>query len=545
MPHRARLSLPLLRTAVALTLLGLVATAVPSAHAAPACTRYAAPGGSDSASGSASAPYRSAQKLQDSLAPGEVGCLAPGATFSERLRGNRGGQPGRPITMTSGPGNGRATLLGELFVPDGTSDIVYTDLIINGRTSFRVNPSINGDRITFSNNEITDENHGICFHLGKPGEGVAEDIVIDGNRIHNCGRLPATGFDHGIYLNTTRNVRITNNYIYDNADYGVHLYPDAQGTLVANNVIDGNGRGVTFSGEGSTASSNNVVTNNIISNSSNTSNIESYWGGPVGSGNRAEGNCLWNGAKGNIGTQTGFAVSNNLSVDPLFANRSAKDFSLRPGSPCAGKGPGSALAPIGGASAAPTPGAGAPARALRKLRLSLTWLPGRTLVVRANARVSGRVKMVVRSGRTILGSCTRRAIARGTVRCRFSARRAASSKRVVVSATLDPRGSAANVRVRAARKVPQPSTLTAQATWTTGRPLVLGIRSRVAGQITMAASSGSQRLGQCRKRVARGKSVSCRFNVSALSRDSKVVLTAALRRGSGKPLTIRLTKRLG
>ncbi len=342
--RRARDTSSLLALAT-IGVLGLVATAVPSAHAAPACTRYAAPGGSDSASGSASAPYRSAQKLQDSLAPGEVGCLAPGATFSERLRGNRGGQPGRPITMTSGPGNGRATLLGELFVPDGTSDIVYTDLIINGRTSFRVNPSINGDRITFSNNEITDENHGICFHLGKPGEGVAEDIVIDGNRIHNCGRLPATGFDHGIYLNTTRNVRITNNYIYDNADYGVHLYPDAQGTLVANNVIDGNGRGVTFSGEGSTASSNNVVTNNIISNSSNTSNIESYWGGPVGSGNRAEGNCLWNGAKGNIGTQTGFAVSNNLSVDPLFANRSAKDFSLRPGSPCAGKGPGSALSP--------------------------------------------------------------------------------------------------------------------------------------------------------------------------------------------------------
>ena len=67
-------------------------------------------------------------------------------------------------------------------------------------------------------------------------------------------RLPATGFDHGIYLNQTRGVRITNNYIYDNADYGVHLYPNAQGTYVANNVIDGNGRGVTFSGEGSTAS---------------------------------------------------------------------------------------------------------------------------------------------------------------------------------------------------------------------------------------------------------------------------------------------------
>ncbi len=531
-----------------LGVLGILVTLTPAASAAPACTRYATSGGSDSGSGSASSPYRTAQKLQDSLAPGEVGCLQPGATFTGRLRGNRSGQKGNPITLTSGPGAGRATILGELYVPDGTSDIVYSNLIINGRDSFRVNPSINGDRITFSNNEITDENHGICFHLGKPGEGVAEDIVIDGNRIHNCGRLPATGFDHGIYLNTTRNVRITNNYIYDNADYGVHMYPDAQGTYVANNVIDGNGRGVTFSGEGGTASSNNTVVNNIISNSKDTTNVESYWGGPVGSGNRADGNCLWNGAEGNIGTQRGFAVSNNISADPLFANRPGKDFALRAGSPCVGKGPGTALGAIGGAGASPAPTAsgGSPARALRRLRLSLTWLSGRTLLVRANARLPGRVKMVARSGRKVLGTCTRRATAKRVVRCRFSARRADVTKRVVVAALLDPISKkAANVRVRASRAVPRPKDLTANATWKAGGRLILGVRSRLAGDVTMSAKSGSGSLGQCRKTVVRGKSVSCRFDVGGLSRGAKVVMTAGLRPGSGKPSFVRLTKRLG
>ena len=34
--------------------------------------------------------------------------------------------------------------------------------------------------------------------------------------------------------------------IYDNADWGIHLFPDAQGTDVAFNVLDGNGDGVIF-----------------------------------------------------------------------------------------------------------------------------------------------------------------------------------------------------------------------------------------------------------------------------------------------------------
>ena len=555
MPRRARPSVRLLRAAMMAALAGLpllfVAQAPDVASAAPACTRYAAPAGSDSASGSATSPYRTAQRLFDSLGPGDVGCLRPGATFAERLRANRSGQVGRPITMTSGPGEGRATLLGEIFVPDGASDIVYSNLNINGRTAFRVNPSVNGDRITFSNNDITDENNGICFHLGKPGAGVAEDIVIDGNRIHGCGRLPATGFDHGVYLNATRNVRITNNYIYDNADYGVQLYPDAQGTYVANNVIDGNGRGVTFSGEGSTASSNNVVVNNIITNSKETTNLESYWGGPVGSGNRAEGNCLWNGAEGNIGTQRGFSVSNNVVADPMFTNRAGKDFTVQPGSPCAGKGP--TFVPGGSPGAASAPPAAAtpapsrpPARALRTLRLSLTWLSADRFAVTVRTRVAGRVKIVPRSGSRVLGACARRATRGVAVTCRFSARRANRARPVVVAASLAPLNKRAkNVRVRIARPVPKSRTLSARAIAPAGGPVVLGVRSTVGGELTMAARHGSERIGTCRKAVARDKSVSCRFGVKDLPAGARVIITAALKpRAGGAPARVRLAKAL-
>ena len=420
---------------------------------AASCDRFAAPNGSDSAPGTASAPFRTAQKLQDSLSAGQTGCLKPGAVFTGRLRGNKSGQNGRPIVMTSGPGSGRATILGEIYIPDGTSDITYLNLVINGRDAFRVNPSVNGDRITFRNNEITDERNGICFHIGKPGEGVAEGIIIDGNRIHGCGRLPATGFDHGVYLNTTRNVRITNNYIYDNADYGIHLYPNAQNTYIANNVIDGNGRGITFSGEGGTASSGNVVVNNIISNSKDTTNIESYWGGPVGTGNRADDNCLWNGAKGNIGAQRGFSLSGNRVANPMFVNRAAANFALLPGSPCAGKGPGNPL-PGGGGSGGSgggsggsggASGGGAPAPAVKAARLKLgtSWIASNRLRVSATVRVAGRVTMSARIGRRVVGSCTRRAPAGRKVSCVFTSR-----SRVTVTVSLRPN----NTRLGITRK---------------------------------------------------------------------------------------------
>ena len=135
--------------------------------------------------------------------------------------------------------------------------------------------------------------------------------------------------------------RIVGNLIYANADRGVQLFPDAQRTLIEGNVIDGNGEGVLFSGDSGLASSNNVVTRNIVSNAVVRYNVESWWpdGNPVGTGNAATDNCVWNGAQGNVAAQVGFTASANKAVNPLYANRAAKDFQLQSGSPCAGYGP--------------------------------------------------------------------------------------------------------------------------------------------------------------------------------------------------------------
>ncbi len=322
------------------------------AAAAPSCTKYASPTGSDTASGTETAPYRTAQRLADSLSAGQIGCLQPGATFGG-VRFNRSG-----ITLTTAPGGAKATLLGMTSVPDAATDVVIENLVLNGRTSgSRVSPDVLGDRAILRNNDITNDNTAICLHIGSnAGYGIAHDVVVDSNRIFRCGRLPATNFDHGIYVNNAYDTRITNNLIYDNADYGVHLYPGAQRSYVANNVIDGNGRGLTFSGEGGLVSSNNLVENNIISNSLIKHNVESWWASGIGVNNRADRNCLWNGKLGNIAAQVGFTASDNTIADPLFTNRAAKDFTLAAGSPCAGKGPQGTPAP----APAPPPSLGPP-----------------------------------------------------------------------------------------------------------------------------------------------------------------------------------------
>jgi parallel beta-helix repeat protein len=117
--------------------------------------------------------------------------------------------------------------------------------------------TIEGDYAKVLANEATNSHKGTCFIPGS-SPSLAEDTVIQGNRIHDCGRLPRTNNNHGIYVSAARGTRIMDNWIYDNADRGIQLYPDANNTLVTNNVIDGNGEGVIFSGSGDQVSSDST-----------------------------------------------------------------------------------------------------------------------------------------------------------------------------------------------------------------------------------------------------------------------------------------------
>ena len=326
--------------------LGLAVSSAP-AHAGVTCDRYASAGGSDLGGGTAAAPYRTTQRLVSSLAPGQVGCLT--GSFVEDVTIRIGGQPGAPITLTSAPGT-RASLTGRLWIADSANWVTVSDLNLNGRNVSNLpSPTVNGDEVVFRGNDVTNGNTGICFVLGSQAYGIAVDVLLDGNRIHDCGRLPATNHDHGVYLEATRNAVIRGNWIYSNADRGVQLYPDAQGSLIERNLIAGNGTGIVFSGDtaagagtggaGYFASSNNVVRGNIIA-ANLRYNVDSWWAGTPGTGNVVDGNCLGATAGTSIGGDGGFAVGQNVSADLAFPRMAAGDFGLPATGPCAGMGPG-------------------------------------------------------------------------------------------------------------------------------------------------------------------------------------------------------------
>ena len=364
--------------AVVLAFVGMEVTrsqgAIDVTQSRPACDKVASPLGSDFNSGSAAKPYATADRLANSLQAGQTGCLRAGV-YQGDVKFLDGGTSSAPITLTSYPGE-RATVIGRMHISDEANNVVVQQLDLDGRNFANLpSPTVNGDNAVFRDNDVTNHHTTICFLLGSAEYGRARNTVIERNRIHNCGQLPPTNHHHGIYVEEADGTRITDNWIYDNADRGVQLFPDAQNSYVARNVIDGNGQGVVFSRE----SSHNVVEHNLITNPIVRYNLEDFE--LTGRGNVARLNCVWSVRHpGFAGIQPDIAVplQENVVVQPGYVSRDAKDFRLRPGSACDG---------VTDPPAAPGPAAAKP-RSVRvrpvHLRASATvvW-PGGTLRMRA------------------------------------------------------------------------------------------------------------------------------------------------------------------
>jgi hypothetical protein len=329
--------------------LGRPVSAPPAASAkAVPCTTFASPFGSDAASGSRSAPFRTAQKLADSLSLGEAGCLRAG-TYRGNVTLRRGGAPGRRATLKSYPAE-RARILGRLWITESADFVTISSLDLDGSTAptcrprpecaVLPSPTVYGDDVVFWGNDVTNAHRTSCFLLGHVTRGRAERTLIKRNSIHDCGRLPPTNHDHGIYVEAADQARIAENYIYGNADRGVQLYPNARWTYIVRNVIDGNGEGILFASR----STGNLAEHNLITNSKVRWNLESYR--LTGKGNEARFNCLRASNTepsydGNGGIQPGMPVftHDNVVANPLYVDRASRDYRLREGSPCAGKGP--------------------------------------------------------------------------------------------------------------------------------------------------------------------------------------------------------------
>jgi parallel beta-helix repeat protein len=300
-------------------LLSLMFVFVPAtqdtAKAATVCDKYASTSGSDGANGTSSSPYRTAQKLVDSLASGQVGCLRSG-TYAEGLnlfvsKAN--------IVLTSAP-NQQATIKSRIYVREGSNRVTVSNLKLQGFPG-KANVFIRGDYSRWLNNDVTNgHGHSSCFLLAgdADGQGLAIGTEIRSNSIHDCGRMPRANHDHGIYVDSARDTKIVDNRIYGNADRGVQLYPNAQETLVEGNTINNNGQGMVIDG----TSSNNVVRGNVFSNPMGARLAGAYNVYSLrttrGSGNVVERNCLWKqGGGSGIGYNSSvFTVRNNIVAIP-------------------------------------------------------------------------------------------------------------------------------------------------------------------------------------------------------------------------------------
>lgn len=391
--------------AVLVVLAALAATVAAPAPASPACDRFAAASGDDAAAATSEHPVRTVSALMAGLAPGQVGCLRPGDQFPTVAFLRRSGTPQAPIELTSGPGPGRAVLTGQLAFEGSHTRIRglrFAGLGGIAATSPKTSHLlINGDDVQLLDNDITSPK-GICVDAGDIGGYApdtvengstiqrADDLVIAGNRIHDCGVQNFLDGDftsqdsgiHGVYLVNTRRAVIRDNLITGVIDRGIQLWPRNEDALIEHNTLDGNGSNVNI---GSSAAyghfaSGTVVRDNLITNalmrSGTTPNfpvgddaqVVGFFPDDVDRGNRVVDNCLF----GDFSPEfdflgRGFSASGNLREDPQYVDRRAGDFRLRAGSPCAGKGvrvvaesPVPAAAP---SRAAETPTAAAPLRA--------------------------------------------------------------------------------------------------------------------------------------------------------------------------------------
>jgi nitrous oxidase accessory protein NosD len=332
---------------VALAFVGVLA----GRHDDGACTRWAAPGATGG-DGSRDAPFGDVDRLADALEPGDTGCLSAGVHVGDVTLG-RGGRAGARVELRPAPG-ARATVRGRLLVTRSAPFVTVRGLRLEGVEQGALcgpepcpSPTVNADDVAFVDNDVTNDHTAICFVLGdRLGRfGRADRVELRGNRIHDCGTLPRTNLEHGIYAQATTGARIVGNLIDGNADRGLQLYSDVQGALVAGNVLTGNGTGIIFSGLGGSTSNGTVVEHNVIADSRARWNVESFYapGTTVARGNVVRENCLAardpSGPYGRDGGDqggAGYHAQGNRVVDDPGIVPGARRPALKPGSPCRG-----------------------------------------------------------------------------------------------------------------------------------------------------------------------------------------------------------------
>ncbi|MGZ6576841.1 MAG: right-handed parallel beta-helix repeat-containing protein [Solirubrobacteraceae bacterium] len=316
------------------------------------CDLFASPSGSDSSgNGSVGSPFRSLNKLDAVLDPGQTGCLRAGSYGSTSTwhRIDTDGTAHAQITITSYPGES-ATVRGYVDIEGSYTTVSH--LSIDGSNTFyrQVREGTNCPAPVSQPLAIAGRNDVLEYDdyfqsvpslrgngIGIGFWGDADNTVIRFSKIHDVGQCEA--YDHLIYLSHGNNVRIYDNWLYDDPHgRGVQLYPAPTNARVFDNVIDHAGEGFVIGNEPGYTVSGNEIFDNTITNCTGlqTENIagqgiHDIYGGRLGTGNTFHDNVLFN-DPGGLGDLTAVRAYGNTTRDPGFINAARHDYETRRGS---------------------------------------------------------------------------------------------------------------------------------------------------------------------------------------------------------------------
>jgi len=427
----------------------LMAPSAAQAQVASGCTKVAAPTGSDSAAGSETEPFQSLERLVDSLGEGDVGCLRAGtyggdSIYFEAPRAQLRSYPGELATITA-------------FMevkPEAVGAHIHHLRFDGSQHSNNTGIKLQADFTNFSDNSLTKGGEGICLLAGSYNP--ARGIVIERNHIYDCGPS-SSKLMHQLYLQNTRGAVVRWNILNGNdGGWGVHLYTNADDSVIEHNIIDGNHGGVIYAGNDGATSDRNIVRNNAITYSSPRWNVEGSWSDEApGTGNTAHHNCFFSAgedAPTGIGDEEGFSATSNTAVQGSpYVDRQRGDYRFAPGNPCAAI-VGDVAGVVAGVTTPPPPARPA-AKPRRRVGLSLhaskrrvapkhrvrlsgrlagvTAAPGTRVILqirqngrwrgfeRAELRTAGRFSTKVRAGRSRRARVSRmRAVVQGVARSR-------------------------------------------------------------------------------------------------------------------------------
>ena len=336
---------------------------------------WVATDGADTNPGTVNAPFRTISQAITQVEAGDIVYIHAG-TYIDNLTISKSGRADKPIIISCAPGDlGAVTITpspfyvatnpgGPVISVDGPQYYVWINgLVIEGPKGRPEAPPFEhfsacgilwsngaGYGCRATNNVVYNNAH--CG-LKEQGDG-GSNILMEGNIIFDNG---TTDLDHGIYC-PADHCTLGGNIVFNNAGWGLHLYPSPQNLLVYRNICFGNlAGGIVMAGGSSkifnndavsnpiglvyfrSNCTNNVVENNVFAFNTQSDSVIDNGSGVLGdpSNNADDYNDYYPGSPPGLGADV-MIGTNELYGDPQFVNAALGDFRYADGSPCIGSG---------------------------------------------------------------------------------------------------------------------------------------------------------------------------------------------------------------